>query len=112
MNETTQSTYNIIYNWTNYIKNNIIQIVYFAYSISKIYALWIILHYFASHLYVKLCVPQSMIGFVLSPFLSPAPHCQGLRWVIYNGGNMIDNMWFLLGSWICSTILMVHLKKI
>jgi len=72
-----------------------------------IYLLWIFLHYLASQLYVKLCVPRTIIGFILSPFMTATPHCQGLRWVIYNAANMINNMWIVFGAWICSTLLIV-----
>ena len=72
---------------------------------SGIYLIWIFLHYLASHLYVKLCVPSTILGFILSPFMTATPHCQGLRWVVYNAANMINNMWIILGAWICSTLL-------
>ena len=71
----------------------------------SIYLLWIFLHYTASQLYVKLCVPENLTGFLLSPFMTATPHCQGLRWIIYNAASVINNMWILLGSWLCSTIL-------
>lgn len=75
------------------------------YKILGIYLLWICVHYFASHLYVKICVPNTLLGFIMSPFMIPTPHCQGLRWIIYNAANMINNMWIITGSWICSNIL-------
>jgi hypothetical protein len=27
-----------------------------------------------------------------------------LRWVIFNGGNIITNMWLILGTWIASRL--------
>ena len=72
-----------------------------------IYIIWILLYYISSHLHVYLCTPNTYIGFILMPFVAPAPHCQALRWVIYNGGNSIVNMWLLLGSW-----LLVYIKPI
>jgi hypothetical protein len=80
----------------------------FIFSVSGVYLLWICLHYFASHLYVKLCVPNTVIGFLISPFMTATPHCQGLRWVVYNAANMINNMWIVCGSFICSTILKIN----
>lgn len=77
-------------------------------KVSGIYLIWIFLHYFASHLYVKLCVPNTIIGFLISPFMTATPHCQGLRWIVYNAANMINNMWIILGSWICSTLLIIN----
>jgi hypothetical protein len=77
-------------------------------NISGIYFVWIFLHYIASHLYIKFCVPSTIFGFLLSPFMTATPHCQGLRWVIINAANMINNMWVVLGAWICSTILIIN----
>jgi hypothetical protein len=80
----------------------------FIIKVSGIYLLWIILHYIASHLYVKLCVPNTVIGFLISPFMIATPHCQGLRWIVYNAANIINNMWILMGSWICSILLIIN----
>jgi hypothetical protein len=77
-------------------------------KVSGIYLVWICLHYFASHLYIKLCVPSTIIGFLMSPFMTATPHCQGLRWVVYNAANMINNMWVILGAWICSAFLIIN----
>jgi hypothetical protein len=69
-------------------------------SVFGIYLGWIILHYIAAHLYVKLCVSGTVLGFILAPFLATSPHCQGLRWAVYNGGNSISTMWVLFGVWL------------
>jgi hypothetical protein len=84
---------------------NIVKIIF---GVFGIYLLWICLHYFASHLYVKLCVPKTVMGFLLSPFMTATPHCQGLRWVVYNAANMINNMWIVCGTWVCSTLLKIN----
>lgn len=91
-----------------YIGNKTINIIYIFLSVSGTYLLWILLHYIASHLYVRFCTPVSIIGFIISPFLTATPQCQGLRWVIYNGANMINNMWVIIGTWVCSTLLIVN----
>jgi len=83
----------------------IYKIIRFVIRISGIYLLWIFLHYLASHLYIKLCVPYTVVGFLMSPFMTATPHCQGLRWIVYNAASVINNMWIVLGAWICSTIL-------
>jgi hypothetical protein len=59
-----------------------------------------------------MCVPSSIIGFLLSPFMTATPHCQGLRWIVYNAANMINNMWVFLGAWISSTILIINRDNI
>jgi hypothetical protein len=41
----------------------------------------------------------------MSPFLVPAPHCYGLRWAIYHGGNNIIAMWSIIGIWLLARIL-------
>jgi hypothetical protein len=69
-----------------------------------IYFVWIVLFYVCSHIHVYLCVPTTIVGFIMTPFLVPSPHCQALRWVIYNGGNSIVSIWFLAGAWILSYI--------
>ncbi len=68
-----------------------------------VYVLWIAAHYLASHMYARACVPLTPIGFLISPFIVATPHCQALRWTIYNGGLTIANMWILLGGWLCTT---------
>jgi hypothetical protein len=72
-----------------------------------IYLLWIIIHYISIHLYVYFCAPSSVYGFMISPFLASAIHCKALNWAIYNSSTIIDYMWVLLGTWICSKIVFV-----
>jgi hypothetical protein len=76
----------------------------FVFKVSGIYLLWISLHYFSAHLYIKFCVPNTIIGFMMSPFMVMTPHCQGLRWIVYNAANIINHMWILIGAWIYSMI--------
>jgi hypothetical protein len=76
-----------------------------------IYMVWIFLHYFSAHLYVKFCVPDTIIGFIMSPFMISTPHCQGLRWIVYNSTNTINHMWLLIGSWIYSMIWIVRANQ-
>jgi hypothetical protein len=69
--------------------------------ICGVYLMWVCLHYVSTHAYAAMCVPISVYGFVMSPFHAPMPHCVGLRYLIYNGGLQINQMWFLLGMWLC-----------
>jgi hypothetical protein len=69
-------------------------------KIAGIYFLWILLHYLAAHSYVYWCASSSLGGFILSPFLTAAPHCQALRWGINQGANNITLMWSTAGTWI------------
>ena len=65
-----------------------------------IYICYIVCHYLASHLYTEFCVPSTFMGLVQSPFAAVLPHCQTLRWIIYNGGNTLRLMWTILGAWL------------
>lgn len=74
-------------------------------KISGIYLIWIALHFFASQFYIELCVPKTIYGFIISPFLMATPHCQALRWIVYNAASTINNMWIIMGTWFCSQIM-------
>lgn len=89
----------------------ILRTTIFLFKISGIYILWISLHYFSAHLYVKFCVPNSIIGFIMSPLMISTPHCQGLRWIVYNAANIINHMWVLIGAWIYSIIWIVGAER-
>jgi hypothetical protein len=93
--EKKQNNYSPIFAFLNYL----FKIVKFFIGIAGIYIIWIFLHYVASHLYVRFCVPHTLYGFLLSPFLVATPYCIGLRWLVNNGANTIHSMWILLGSW-------------
>ena len=84
-------------NIMKYLDNKIVQLV-------LIYLAWIVAHYVAAHLYVCVCVPTTLWGFMMSPISVASPHCQGLSWFIYNSGLTICNMWLLLGAWIISKL--------
>lgn len=89
----------------NYVYQYINKTVKISFSLYGIYLVWIVLHYGASHLYIEYCVHRTWVGALVSPFLTSTPHCQGLRWLIYNGGNQINNMWVTIGSWVCMKLI-------
>ena len=92
------------YNFLIYFCSFILKSTIFIFKFSGIYLLWICLHFFSAHLYIKFCVPSTMIGLIMSPFMIMTPHCQGLRWIVYNAANIINHMWILIGAWIYSMI--------
>jgi hypothetical protein len=73
-----------------------------------IYIIWIFVHYISAYLYIYYCTPGTLSGFLLSPFLAPAIHCQAFRWAIHNGGNSINAMWFILGAWLIKIIMPIN----
>lgn len=80
-----------------YLDNKIVQLI-------LVYLAWIAAHYAGAHLYVYICVPKTVWGFILSPISVASPHCQGLSWFMYNSSLTICNMWLLLGAWIVSKL--------
>ena len=75
-----------------------------AWKISGIYIIWIFIHFFASHLYVKYCTPYTIIGFITAPILIASPHCIGLRWCITHGASTITAMWIVIGTWFATRL--------
>ena len=92
-------------NQTNIIITTAKNCIYIAYDTTKIYLLWIVIHYLASQYYVPFCSPRSIWGFIITPILAATPQCKGLRWVINTGGNTMETMWVILGVWVCTKIM-------
>ena len=103
--------FDAFYEFTDKAVSFILRTTIFLFKVSGIYILWIGLHYFSAHLYVKFCVPNSLVGFIMSPFMIMTPHCQGLRWIVYNAANIINHMWILIGAWIYSIIWIVGVER-
>lgn len=101
-----------LYNFIPDICSFILRGTIFLFKVSAIYLLWICLHYFSAHLYVKFCVPNTILGFIMSPFMVMTPHCQGLRWIVYSAANIINNMWMVIGAWIYSMIWIIGKEKV
>jgi len=74
-------------------------------KIVGIYLIWVTVHYFSSHLYVRWCTTNTVFGFILSPFLVTTAYCNVLRWCIYNCANQIIAMWTILGTWLITKII-------
>lgn len=96
----TENIYKFLIKTSTFLLKSLIML----FKVSGIYLLWICLHYFSAHLYIKFCVPDTIIGFLISPFMIATPHCQGLRWIVYNAAGIINNMWILIGTWFYSII--------
>ena len=88
----------------NIIKNNVTPYSYVFKNIYCVFIFWIIVHYISSHMYIYFCTSPTSSGFVMSSFMLAAPHCQALRWVVYNGGNTIISTWITFGFWLLSYI--------
>ena len=93
------------YNNMANIYSHILGAVRFISKMAGIYMMWIGLHYVSAHLYTKVCAPDTLLGFIMSPLMVVAPHCRALRWVIQTAAGVVDNMWIVFGTWICANIL-------
>ena len=89
-----------------YCGRQFLGILKFIFFVSNFYVLWIGLHYLSAHLYVYFCTPNTIIGFIISPFIAAAPHCKAFRWVIHNSASVINNMWTSLSTWLCSFLIL------
>ena len=76
-----------------------------VFDVSSIYLFWIALRFVTAQLYVQFCAYPSLYGFLLSPFLISSPHCAAMRWIFTKGGTLLDGMWIILGTWLCSKVL-------
>lgn len=97
-----------VYEYFIGIINTIVPALKWLYFISKVYIIWITIHYISCQLYVHYCVPSGVTGYLMSPFLVSSPQCKALRWAFYTGGNIIDNMWNYLGVWASTQLLKIE----
>jgi len=91
-----------------FIGNKCSTVLYGTYVASAMYVLWILIHYVSTHLYSHYCAPNTFIGVITSAFLVSAPHCVALRWAINNGATIMNAMWLLLGTWVCSKLMVTN----
>jgi hypothetical protein len=106
MNTNNSFSESKMYSIMCYCGRQFLGILKFMFFVSNFYVLWIGLHYLSAHLYVYFCTPNTLIGFIISPFIAAAPHCQAFRWVIHNSANVINNMWTSLSTWLCSFLIL------
>jgi hypothetical protein len=74
------------------------------------YVFVILVHYVGANMYSRFCTAKTVQGLLLSPFLVPAPHCEGLRWVINHGALRINGMWFMVGSQVVDIVAHIFVK--
>lgn len=77
-----------------------------VYQIAGGIVLWILIHFAAANLYPIFCAEYTILGFIKSIFVAQAPHCIAMRWVIYNGGDVINRMWISIAIWISGKLLL------
>lgn len=83
------------------IPNTIIMV----WEASSVYIFWIFMHYATAHLYPYFCAQLSLTGALTSPFLVMTPHCKAIHWTMQTSTHAIENMWVVLGTWLCGYVL-------
>lgn len=61
-------------------------------------ATWFVVHWVAPRVYIPLCTPNGMYGFIQSMFLTTSPHCVALRYLISVSSFNINYAWLTLGT--------------
>ena len=79
-----------------------VEYIHQFFIVSKIYFMYCVLHYCIPHMYVYFCVPFTLVGILMSPFISQAPHCVALRYMLYTFGDNIKTMFLLISGWFAS----------
>jgi hypothetical protein len=62
--------------------------------------LWVLAHWGSSRIYPYFCAPEGLFGLFLSPFVSQAPHCIALFWIIEISRRCIKDMWLVIGTYV------------
>ena len=87
------------------VTSYLIPIVKSVWSVSRLYLFWISVHYSSSNLYTHLCTPNSIWGFIQSPFMVISPQCYTIDWVRQKSRDIILNMWSIIGMWGASQLM-------
>ncbi len=57
------------------------------------------IHVASAYAYPYFCAPAHWYGIILSPFMTHAPHCYALRWVMNASAKEINATFLLVGSY-------------
>jgi len=67
------------------------------------------LHFTIPHIYIYLCTPKTVLGFLISPLKACSPECKALRWI---HSQSIKNITFMKDLFVCWAIsLVICFKK-
>lgn len=69
-------------------------------GIAFIRILWVFVHWSVSRIYPYFCAPEGLFGLFLSPFVSQAPHCIAMFWLIEISRRCIKDMWLVIGTFV------------
>ena len=75
----------------------VILVIKTIWGYSKLYLLWIVIHYLSSNAYVYFCTPQTVWGVLQSPFMVITPQCYTIDWIQRKSRDITHNMWMIIG---------------
>jgi len=61
-----------------------------------VFLVFCVMHYVAPHIYVYVCVPNTLWGFITSPMKASTLECNAIRYFINAGADGIDYFWILI----------------
>ncbi len=70
----------------------------------KMYFIWLSLHYCVSVLYNYLCVPKTIIGFIIYPLSFHSPQCKILLWSFNLTSNSVNHFAATCVTWFLSNM--------
>jgi hypothetical protein len=70
-----------------------------------------ILHFIAANAYAKWCTPSSVVGFLVSPFMTVTPVCSTLRWSITVFGDYMSSIWTMVFVFISKNVVLYFVKE-
>ena len=74
-------------------------------STTKIYILWVFIHWATVQFYQTMCVPCTIWGLIFGSTMAvQMPHCRGALWLINISHNANTNMWLIFGTWIITQV--------
>lgn len=70
-----------------------------------------ILHYIAANAYARWCTPSTLVGFLVSPFMTITPICSTLRWSIAIFGDYMTSIWIMVFAYISKNAVIYFVKE-
>ena len=70
----------------------------------KLYLFWTFLHWSSVSLYHRLCVREDLIGFIITPLMTQAPHCKVLIWSFKHSADAFNGFNTIIISWMVGII--------
>lgn len=91
--------------------NGIVSFLYSNLDFIYLFLMATILHFIAANAYAKWCTPSSVVGFLVSPFMTVTPVCSTLRWSITVFGDYMSSIWTMVFVFISKNVVLYFVKE-